>query len=58
MNIKCINYKCPIVTKYGQICTTLYHGDLTNKRNNNYNIQNIKPKLSEDGSYYCYQFGD
>jgi hypothetical protein len=58
MNIKCINYNCPIVKQYGQICTTLYHGDLTNKRKNNITLENIKPNQNENGNYYCYQFGD
>ena len=58
--LKCINYDCPIVKKYGQICTTLYIGDLTSLGKPKYiSIEKIKPQHNIDtDTYTCYQFGD
>jgi len=58
--IKCINYDCPIVKKYGQICTTLYNGTLTNiDVPEHISTVKIEPQHNtETNTYTCYQFGD
>jgi hypothetical protein len=55
----CINYDCPIVKQYGQICLTQYP---KNKPLDNveriHPLTKNKPTKGENGRYTCYQFGD
>jgi len=58
MASKCINYDCPIVKLYGQICTTQYpEGKEYDNVARPYTFANNKPVLN-NGRYTCYQFGD